>query len=131
MGCRKEGSTGEIPGGPSTSPWAGGADVWDACGPMQEYGGALRTPAAAMRCLRNCAERPVTKKGNLWLPQGAGLYWGQFGLDIDAQLEAEMKVKTLEEELRYGRMCSIHGSASSGLTHRLGEQVAKFRDLSL
>lgn len=98
---------------------------------MHAYRGALRTPAAAMRCLRNCAECPVTKKVNLWLPPGAGLYWGQFGLGIDAQLEAEIKVKTLKEELRYGRMCSIHCSASSGLTHRVGEQVGKFRDLSL
>lgn len=67
MGLGKEVSTGKVLSWPSTSMWRGVAHMSDACGPLHEYGDALK----------HCSKLLVweTVKSTLWQREPLGMFW--------------------------------------------------------
>lgn len=63
------------------------------------------------------------EKGELWLPQRAGLCYGQF---TNVQLDTKGQGRKLEEELRLKKNIQLSTTLlTSGLTDKMGEQDNK------
>lgn len=76
-------------------------------------------------CVRSREVHTEAEKGEPWLPQRAGLCYGQF---TNVQLDTKGQGRKSEEELRLKKNTQLSTTLlTSGLTDKMGEQDSKWR----